>query len=132
MQKKLIITIIGLVFLFYAGNASDNKNTKDKTNVDKKNIQYEVTFIELGSVRCIPCKKMQPIMEQIEKEYGDKVKVVFHDVWTSKGKPFGKKYKIRLIPTQIFLDKNGKEYFRHEGFFPKDKLVKILKQKGIK
>ncbi len=132
MQKKLIITIVGLFFLFYAGNASDNKNTKDKTNVDKKDIQYEVTFIELGSVRCIPCKKMQPIMEQIEKEYGDKVKVVFHDVWTSKGKPFAKKYKIRLIPTQIFLDKNGKEYFRHEGFFPKDKLVKILKQKGIK
>ena len=35
-------------------------------------------------------------MEQIEKEYGDKVKVVFHDVWTSKGKPFAKKYKIPM------------------------------------
>ena len=40
--------------------------------------------------------------------------------------------KIRVIPTQIFLDKEGKEYFRHEGFFPKEELVNILKQKGVK
>jgi len=93
---------------------------------------YKVTFIELGSVRCIPCKKMMPIMEQIEKEYGDQVKVVFHDVWTKEGKPYATKHKIKLIPTQIFLDKEGKEYFRHVGFFPKDELVKVLKQQGVK
>ena len=42
-----------------------------------------------------------------------------------------KKYGIRVIPTQVFLDKDGKEYFRHEGYFPKDELVKVLKQKGV-
>jgi thioredoxin 1 len=71
-------------------------------------------------------------MEEIEKEYAGQVRVVFHDVWTDEGKPYGSKYKIRLIPTQVFLDKDGKEYFRHEGFFPKEELVKILKQKGVK
>jgi thioredoxin 1 len=93
---------------------------------------YLVTFVELGSVRCIPCKMMQPIMKDIEKDYAGQVKVVFHDVWTPEGEPFGQSYKIRIIPTQVFLDKDGKEYFRHEGFFPKDELVKILKQKGVK
>jgi len=75
---------------------------------------------------------MQPIMEEIEEEYKDQVTVVFYDVWTEEGKPYAEKYKIRLIPTQVFLDKNGKEYFRHEGFFPKEELVKILEMQGVK
>ncbi len=106
--------------------AEENKEEKKETKSDIK-----VTFVELGSVNCIPCRMMQPIMEEIEKEYKDQVKVVFHDVWTKEGAPYARKYKIRVIPTQVFLDKEGKEYFRHEGFFPKDELVKILQMKGI-
>lgn len=87
---------------------------------------YKVTFIELGSVKCIPCKMMQPIMKEIEEEYAGKVKVIFYDVWTEEGRPYAEKYKIRVIPTQIFLDENGNEFFRHEGFFPKDELVKVF------
>lgn len=90
-----------------------------------------VTFIELGSVRCIPCQKMMPIMESVEEKYGDQVEVVFHDVWTPEGKPYGDKYGIRSIPTQIFLDENGEEFFRHVGFFPEEELVDVLKSKGV-
>ncbi len=91
-----------------------------------------VTFVELGSVNCIPCKMMQPIMKEIEEEYKDQVKVVFHDVWTENGRPYAMKYRIRVIPTQVFLDKDGREYYRHEGFFPKDELVGVLKMQGVK
>jgi thioredoxin 1 len=90
-----------------------------------------VTFVELGSVNCIPCKAMQPIMQEIEAEFGSEVKVVFHDVWTDAGKPYVKEFAIRVIPTQVFLDKDGKEYFRHEGFFAKEDLVAVLKLKGV-
>ena len=92
---------------------------------------YKVTFIELGSVRCIPCQKMQSVMKAIEKKYGSQVKVVFHDVWTEKGKPFGKQYNITAIPTQVLLDAKGKEFFRHEGYFPEEELVKVLNKKGV-
>ena len=101
--------------------------TQEKLNPEKP----LVTFIELGSVKCIPCKMMQPIMEEIEKEYAGQVDVIFHDVWTEEGQPFAKQYKITAIPTQIFLDSDQNEYFRHTGFFPKDEIVKILKQKGV-
>ncbi len=90
-----------------------------------------VTFVELGSVNCVPCKMMQPIMDEIEEEYAGQVHVVFHDVWTPEGRPFAQKYGIRVIPTQVFLDKDGVEYFRHEGFFPKEDLVKVLEQQGV-
>ena len=134
MIKKIAVLIfIGFFALTLQVSCSiNNKKEGNSEKVMKNEISnIKVTFVELGSVRCIPCKKMQPIMDEIEKEYKDQVKVVFHDVWTSEGKPFAGKYKIRLIPTQIFLDSEGKEYFRHEGFFPKKEIIKILKEKGV-
>jgi len=91
----------------------------------------KITFIELGSVSCIPCKKMQPVMKAIETKYGETVKVVFYDVWTPEHKPFGKQYGVRLSPTQVFLDENGKEFFRHEGFYPEGEIHKLFKQRGV-
>ena len=57
--------------------------------------------------------------------------VVFHDVWTDVGQPYAKQFGIRVIPAQVFLDKNEKEYFRHEGFFPSDQLFLILEKGGV-
>lgn len=94
--------------------------------------RIKVTFIELGSIKCIPCKMMQPVMDEVAQEYKGQVKVVFYDVWTEAGRPFAEKYRIRGIPTQVFLDENGEEYFRHLGFFPKDDLIKVLELKGVK
>jgi thioredoxin 1 len=109
------------------------KGNRVKTaSISPDTANYKVTFIELGSVKCIPCKEMQPVMRSIEKKYGSQVKVVFHDVWTAAGKEAAKQFVFDVIPTQIFLDKLGKEYFRHEGFFPEEELVKVLKQKGVK
>lgn len=91
----------------------------------------QITFVELGSVKCIPCKQMQPIMNAIESEYAGRVKVVFHDVWTDEGQEYGQLYSVRLIPTQVFLDAGGNEVFRHEGFFPKEEIVKVLREAGV-
>ena len=101
-------------------------------NRELSKIKPIVTFVELGSVKCIPCKMMKPVMDEVEKEYKNQVKVIFHDIWTKAGKKEGSKFKIRVIPTQVFLDKNGKEYFRHEGFFAKKELIKVLKKGGVK
>ena len=106
----------------------DAQNSKQEKNITK----YKVTFIELGSVRCIPCQQMQVVMKSIEKKYGNQVNVVFHDVWTPEGKPFGKQYGIEAIPTQVFLDENGKEFSRHVGYFPEEELLKVLQSKGVK
>ena len=95
----------------------------------QKSESAKVTFIELGSVRCIPCQKMQKVIKQVEEKYPTKVKTIFYDVWTNEGKEATKNFEFDLIPTQIFLDKNGKEYARHEGYFEFEELEKVLKQK---
>jgi len=100
----------------------------DRLDIDFS--KHLVTFIELGADKCIPCKAMQPIMREIAAEYKDQVQVVFYDVW--KNPEPGRKYGIQLIPTQVFLDKTGKEIFRHVGLFPKDELVAFLKEHGVR
>ncbi len=133
-RRKYIYIIIFLVLLaivFGFKKVSNNTGTS-LTQEYLTTDEIKVTFIELGSIKCIPCKQMQPIMKEIEEEYKGQVKVVFYDVWTAEGKPYIKEFGIRAIPTQVFLDKNGKEYFRHQGFFAKDELVEVLKMQGVK
>ena len=91
--------------------------------------KYQVTFLELGADRCIPCKQMQPIMKEIAETYADRVQVVFYDVW--KDPEPGRKYGIQLIPTQVFMDQKGKEIFRHVGLFPKEEILELLKKHGV-
>jgi thioredoxin 1 len=133
MKSWIPAALLLVLALIIAPNCSSdvNQNKADKKKATVPSAKKKVTFVELGSVKCIPCKMMQPVMKDIEKEYGSEVEVVFHDVWTAEGEPLGRQYRIMVIPTQVFLDEDGKEFFRHEGYFPKDEIVKVLKTRGI-
>jgi thioredoxin 1 len=91
--------------------------------------KYQMTFLELGADRCIPCRQMQPIMKEIAALFPERVQVVFYDVW--KDPEPAKKYRVQLIPTQVFLDPKGREIARHVGFFPKEEILELLKKHGI-
>lgn len=88
-----------------------------------------VTMVDLGAKKCIPCKMMAPIMEELEKEYKDRAAIIFIDVWVNPDA--GKNFGIRTIPTQIFYDAKGKEVLRHEGFFDKAGIVAELQKLGV-
>ena len=139
ITRQISITAFFAILIFVSACGQSTVTSEKEKNIDGSSIssqvaknKYKVTFIELGSVRCIPCQQMQPVMKSIEAKYGKEVKVDFHDVWTDAGKPYGVKYGIEAIPTQVFLDETGKEYYRHVGFFPEEELVKVLQQKGVK
>lgn len=87
-------------------------------------------MIELGAEKCIPCKMMKPIIEDLQRDYKGKLDVVFIDVW--KDSSAAEKYGIQSIPTQVFLDEDGKEFFRHVGFFAKEDILKTFADHGIK
>ncbi len=89
-----------------------------------------VTMVDLGAKKCIPCKMMAPILEKLEKVYAGRAAVVFLDVWEDP-KP-AKQFGIRTIPTQIFFDKEGKEVYRHEGFFGEKEIVQRFTEMGVK
>jgi len=131
MTKTLIyFSLLVTVLLLISCSKNDVKseaNNKTKNQVVKNG--YKIEFVELGSVKCIPCKKMQPIMRSIEKKYGGQVKVTFYDVWEDDAP--AKKFGIELIPTQVFLDAKGNEIMRHQGFFPEEEIDKFLQSQGL-
>ncbi len=86
-------------------------------------------LIDLGADKCIPCKAMAPILEEMKKEYAGRMNVEFIDVW--KNEDAGSQYNIETIPTQIFFDAEGKELFRHIGFFGKEDILAKWKELGV-
>jgi len=128
---RLASALLSVVILTTLGWAQP-KPAVEPSNAKQQVSSPLITFIELGSVNCIPCKQMQPIMASIEKKYADQVKVVFYDVWKPETRHYAQTYGIRLIPTQVFLDKEGNEVFRHEGFFPEPEIDVLLEKHGLK
>lgn len=120
---------VALILALCIGTQSAVPQKKSPTIVDKRS---PITFVELGSVNCIPCRQMQPVMKAIEKKYGDRIKVIFYDVWKPEQRIYAEQYGIKLIPTQVFLDAAGKEFFRHEGFYPEAEIDKLLQKQGLK
>jgi len=72
---------------------------------------------------------MAPILDELRKEYAGQFEVVFIDVWKNKSE--AQKYRIRVIPTQIFYDAAGKELFRHQGFFSKEDILRTWQEHGF-
>jgi len=87
-----------------------------------------VTMVDIGAKACIPCKMMIPVIESLSEEYEGRAAIVFIDVW--KNPDEAEKFGIRAIPTQIFYGKDGMEVMRHEGYFSKDAIVKVLTKLG--
>lgn len=88
-----------------------------------------VTMVDIGAKACIPCKMMIPVIESLSSEYAGRAAIVFIDVW--KNPDEAEKFGIRSIPTQIFYDRDGKEVMRHEGYFDKESIMKVLARLGV-
>lgn len=91
-------------------------------------VQGMVTMVDLGADRCVPCKMMAPIIAKVKKDYEGRAAIIFLDVWKDAG--LGKRFGIRVIPTQIFYNREGKEAYRHVGFMDEKSIVAMLQKLG--
>lgn len=86
-------------------------------------------LVDLGAGKCIPCKAMAPILEQLRSEYAGRMDVVFIDVWQRP--EAGEAYRIKMIPTQIFYGADGRELARHEGFIDRAQILAQWEALGV-
>lgn len=108
------------------------------TDVDKGNIERAIAgktvalpkLLDLGADRCVPCKMMAPILEELGETFAGEMQVDFLDVW--KNPDAAKPYDIKIIPTQIFFAPDGTELFRHEGFFSREDILAKWQELGYK
>jgi thioredoxin 1 len=86
-------------------------------------------LMDLGSTTCIPCKKMDPILANLAAQYRGYLEVEFINV--SENREAATRHGIRLIPTQIFFDADGRELYRHEGFMAEDAILAKWQELGV-
>ena len=86
-------------------------------NYNENGQNFDYTFLEIGATGCITCKRMEIVLDEIRDKYPTKVNVVFINILIAKNQEIMKYYGVASIPTQILLDKSGKEFFRNSGYF---------------
>ena len=97
-------------------------------NVNKSNFEEEVlkesklTIVKFGAAWCGPCKKLDPIIDEIAAENTD-VKVTYVDI-DSDG-PIAAEYGILSVPSTLFF-KDGKVMDMIIGLVPKAKIVGVI------
>lgn len=123
-RSTLLVVMLG-IFLFSSLSYADA--LEDSLAKAKK--EGKAVMLELGSVGCKPCEEMKPVMERLRKDFAGKLEVIFVDV--RKNKDAGENYDVFFLPTQVFLDKDGKEFHRHYGFYAYEEIVQVLKKFGL-
>jgi thioredoxin 1 len=138
-RLKTIFEIIAIIVLIVSIGLPGCQKAQEKNiggqSALNENISPETLakgrplLVDLGATKCIPCKMMAPVLEEMKKEYAGSLEVVFIDVWENN--QAAKNFGIQSIPTQIFYDATGKELFRHEGFFAKEDILQKWKEYGV-
>lgn len=136
MYKNSSKIIILVLFAIAIGTVLTLKNRGKKSGevlptvvADSTEVKRLPKLLELGSHSCIPCKMMMPILDTFRAVHAGGLDVEFIDVW--KDRDAGEKYGIRSIPTQIIYDADGKELFRHTGFWSREDIEAKFKELGI-
>ncbi len=97
--------------------------------VDKARRSGTPSLVDFGSTGCVPCDMLAPILDTLKEKYAGKLNVLF--VHVGQEQILASRYGVQSIPTQFFYNKDGKEVFRHTGFWPQAEIEKKLAEMGV-
>jgi thiol-disulfide isomerase/thioredoxin len=86
-------------------------------------------IVEFGGEHCIPCMQMQPVLQDLQAALGNKARV--HNFWIQQHPDVARAHRIMVMPTQIVFNPDGKEVFRHMGYFPPEEFHATLQKLGL-
>ncbi len=130
MNMRGILIPICMVLLVWATAACGKTETSGEEQAPRAASSESgvPTLIDLGADKCVPCKMMAPILEELKEEYAGRMEVQFIDVWKNRDK--AAEYGMQMIPTQIFYDEDGNELFRRSGFIGKEDILAKWRELG--
>lgn len=133
-KRLLLIAILALaVAVVYAlkqerpGEGASARTAAESTS---KTVAVALPrLVDVGADKCIPCKAMAPILEELRQEYAGRLRVDFIDAWKypEQAEPFN----VYGIPAQIFFDPSGREIYRHVGFISKEEILATWQRLGF-
>jgi thioredoxin 1 len=98
--------------------------------VDKARASGKPSVVDFGATGCRPCDMMVPVLANLKEKYAGKVNILF--VHVKEEQILADRYGVQSIPIQVFFDKDGKEVFRHTGFYPQAEIEKKLTEMEVK
>ncbi len=121
MEVAVLVASFVLVFVFCVkcAHAADGR-----ARVEAARSKGLPVFVDFGKTTCKPCKMMVPVLDKLSKKYKGRMEVVFVNV--GEENDYALKMGVTMIPTQILLDKNGKEVSRHVGYIPVEDCEKMI------
>jgi thioredoxin 1 len=102
----------------------------DPTGLERSLAARTWTIVEFGGPTCVPCMRMQPILGELQQHYGPRAR--FYNFYVTEHLKEARAHQIMVMPTQVIFDPQGREVFRHVGFWPKDVFMAALAKLGLK
>lgn len=126
--KSVVVT--GLLGMIVCGCGGDAQPVRTSTHVSSSQTPGSLPrILELGADACVPCRKMVPVLDALEKEYQGRLEVQSIDVF--KYPKMAEEYGVQSVPVQIFYDALNNELYRHEGFLAKEDILKKWRDLGV-
>lgn len=85
-------------------------------------------LVDIGADKCIPCIKMAPILDRLKEDFSGRMEVQFIDAWKNRSE--AARHSVRMIPTQIFYTPDGRELYRHTGFYSREEILAKWRELG--
>lgn len=128
MKNKLFFILIMVIFFTFLFGSETETETETVAS-DSTSSATKIIFVELGSTTCVPCKQMEKVLDVTKEKYGEQIEIIFFDIMKNRQK--AKEFNVKIMPTQVFLDVDGNEIYRHIGFFPQQQLDVFLQNQGL-
>ncbi|UFS70001.1 thioredoxin family protein [Geomonas sp. RF6] len=98
--------------------------------IDQALASGKPVLLDLGASSCDPCKRMAPILEVVSAEVKGRATIIFVDI--IKERRIGERFDVRMMPTQVFFNSNGKEVKRHYGYMDRAEILQALQSAGLR
>ncbi len=126
-MNKILLAALALILFTSSAFANDRGS---EPSIRQALASGRPTLVDFGAAFCVPCKRMKPILDSLKTEYTGRANVIFVDI--KQERDMASRYRIMLMPTQVFYDARGKEIKRHMGFMDKAEIIAEFKAMGVK
>ncbi|MEJ2715733.1 MAG: thioredoxin family protein [Deltaproteobacteria bacterium] len=128
-MRKSYIFWACLITVIAWGNLDQSAATGPRIDLEALLAQRVPILLEFGRGWCKPCKYMKPILKDMAKAYRNRAIVMTVDMDTNKR--LVRAFRIRMMPTQVFLMPSGKEFVRNEGTLEREQIAQIFAKMGV-
>ena len=97
----------------------------EDTTTFEENIKEGITLVDFYATWCGPCRMIAPFIEEIDEEYGEKIKVAKLDV--DECGEVASKYGVNAIPA-LLIFKDNELVKSNVGFMPKENIAQLIEE----